>query len=86
MGRGDPGGPEPEYQAFALLAGVLDALVEAGRLDARNRAASEAAAWAGVHGLSLLLLDGPMRRLPEAAREAVIERTLAGVVAGIVAP
>ncbi|HET6856284.1 MAG TPA: TetR/AcrR family transcriptional regulator [Streptomyces sp.] len=92
-GEGDDGwagvtrpGPGPEYRAFALLTGVLDALADAGRLSAGNRPASEAAAWAGVHGLSLLMLDGPMRRLPEEAREAVIERTLAVVVAGIVAP
>ncbi|MEN8654478.1 hypothetical protein ABCR94_28745 [Streptomyces sp. 21So2-11] len=66
---------------------MLDALADAGRLSARNRPASEAAAWVGVpHGLSPLMLDGPMRRLPEAAREGVIERTLAVVVAGIGAP
>ncbi|WP_274564120.1 TetR/AcrR family transcriptional regulator [Streptomyces spiramyceticus] len=79
-------GDDPEYRAFVLLTGALDALVAAGRMPERNRPAAEAAAWAGVHGLSLLILDGPMRHLPDAERDAVIERTLRMIVSGMVAP
>ncbi|MFF8275662.1 hypothetical protein ACF05T_06025 [Streptomyces lateritius] len=36
----------------------------------------------GRHGLSLLLLDGPLRRLSEQRRADVVESTLAMVVSG----
>ena len=48
-----------------------------------NRPAAEVAAWSGVHGLSLLILDGPLDRLPVDQRDAVVERTLATIVAGL---
>ncbi|MGW7364183.1 TetR/AcrR family transcriptional regulator [Streptomyces sp. NPDC054841] len=78
-----PVGEGPEYRAFVLLTAALDALVATGRMPERNRPGAEAAAWASVHGLSLLLLDGPLRGLPPEQRDAVIERTVANVVAGL---
>ncbi|MGP3926706.1 TetR/AcrR family transcriptional regulator [Streptomyces sp. 8N616] len=73
----------PEFSAFVLLSGVLDALVDTGRMRPENRPAAEIAAWSAVHGISLLILDGPLARLPADQRDAVVERTLTTVVAGL---
>ncbi|MEV0096721.1 TetR/AcrR family transcriptional regulator [Streptomyces sp. NPDC050738] len=80
-----PAGTAPEYRSFVLLTDALDALVASGRMPERNRPAAEAAAWAAVHGLSMLILDGPMSRLPDAVREVAVERTVAMVTAGLIA-
>ncbi|WP_329125989.1 TetR/AcrR family transcriptional regulator [Streptomyces sp. NBC_01465] len=80
-----PAGSDPSYRAFVLLTGVLDEMVASGRMPERNRPAAEAAAWAAVHGLSMLILDGPMKRLPEAVQDVAIERTVAMVTAGLIA-
>ncbi|MEV4945295.1 TetR/AcrR family transcriptional regulator [Streptomyces sp. NPDC053755] len=79
---GQPAEQEPEIRAFALLTDALDALARTGRGPCRSRPATEVAAWSAVHGLSLLLLDGPLRRLPAQRRQAVVESTLAMVVSG----
>lgn len=68
---------------YAFLSAVLDELVEVGWLDPERRPGAEAGPWAAVHGLSLLLLDGPYRHLDDAGREAVIERTLKMVLRGL---
>ncbi|MBT2439366.1 TetR/AcrR family transcriptional regulator [Streptomyces sp. ISL-36] len=75
--------PEPEIRAFSLLTEALNALARVGPIPRRARPAAEAAAWSAVHGLSLLLLDGPLRRLPEQRRADVVESTLAMVVSGV---
>ncbi|MGW6569574.1 TetR/AcrR family transcriptional regulator [Streptomyces sp. NPDC054975] len=80
---GRPTEPEPEFRAFALLTEALNALAGAGRTPRRARPAAEAATWSAVHGLSLLLLDGPLGGLPEQRRAAVVESTLALVVSGV---
>ncbi|MET8135753.1 TetR/AcrR family transcriptional regulator [Streptomyces sp. NPDC006290] len=73
-----------EFAAFRELSDTLDALVATGRMRPENRPAAEAAAWATVHGLSLLILDGPLALLPPDQRDAVVERTLTTIVAGLV--
>ncbi|MFJ5709341.1 TetR/AcrR family transcriptional regulator [Streptomyces sp. NPDC093105] len=70
--------PEPEIRAFALLREALEALDRTGG----RRPATGAAAWSAVHGLSLLLLEGPLRRLSAQRRADVVEATLAMVVSG----
>ncbi|GGU15711.1 MULTISPECIES: hypothetical protein [Streptomyces] len=82
MGVGRAPEPEPEIRAFPLLTDALNALARTGRIPRRARPAVEAAAWSAVHGLSLPLLDGPLRRLPEQRRADVVESTLAMVVSG----
>ncbi|MFC4472839.1 TetR/AcrR family transcriptional regulator [Streptomyces xiangluensis] len=74
----------PEFAAFVELADTLDALVATGRMRPENRPAAEVAAWSTVHGLSLLILDGPLAHLPADQRDAVVERTLTTIVAGLV--
>lgn len=68
---------------YAFLSAALDGLVEVGWTDPERRVGAEAGAWAAVHGLSLLLLEGPYRALDEAGRSAVIESTLTMVVGGL---
>lgn len=58
-----------------LLEWALDGLLEVGSLAPADRQAAATHAWAVVHGLSQLLL-GPMREMPPAERETVIESTL----------
>ncbi|MFF5389394.1 TetR/AcrR family transcriptional regulator [Streptomyces sp. NPDC013012] len=77
---------EPEIRAFTLLGEALDALARSNAPQRTVRPAAGAAAWSAVHGLSLLLLEGPLRRLPAQRRNAVVESTLAMVVTGTRAP
>lgn len=68
---------------YALLTALLDELVEVGHLAPERRPAAEAAAWSTVHGLSMLLIDGPLQGLSPDAREDVIDRTVAMVSRGL---
>lgn len=77
------GVPPLDAPAFSMLTDGLDALVEAGYLPVERRPLAEYAAWAGVHGLVRLIIDGPLADLPTAARDALIERTLTMIVKGL---
>lgn len=68
---------------FRHLAAALDALVAAGALSPQRRAGAEFLAWSTVHGLALLLLDGPLRGLPSAQADALGERLLDMVERGL---
>ncbi|EKZ97321.1 TetR family transcriptional regulator [Cupriavidus sp. HMR-1] len=46
---------------FELLGAALDRWVEAGLLPAERRPGAEYLAWSAVHGLSIMLIDGPLR-------------------------
>ncbi len=39
-----------------------------------DRLGADVVCWAAVHGLSVLLLDGPLRDVPAADRDAVLEQ------------
>ena len=79
-GEGAPargaGEPRARLGPFGLLGKQLDDLVAAGGLTPARRDNADFAAWSAVHGLSMLLLAGPLRELPEARRNAVLERIL----------
>ena len=49
------------FNPFQLLSAALDRMVEAGILPAERRPGAEYLAWSAVHGLAMLLLDGPLR-------------------------
>lgn len=70
---------------YAFLSSVLDDLVAAGRLDPAYRPGAESGPWAAVHGLSMLLIDGPYRTMAGPEREALIEKTLDMVLHGLLA-
>jgi AcrR family transcriptional regulator len=66
--------------AYDLLSARLDELVNVGVITPERRPGLEYAAWSGVHGLSTLLNDGPLRDLPPAERAHAI-----GVVVDVIA-
>ena len=69
--------------AFSILQRVIDGGQRAGRLapgDARELAV---AAWAQVHGLATLLLEGQLPRDDDSAGEALVRRSLQILVAGL---
>jgi len=68
---------------FELLGAALDRLVASGVLPSDRRPAAEYLAWSAVHGLAMLVLDGPLRRMTDPERESVAARLLTMVEKGI---
>jgi AcrR family transcriptional regulator len=77
--RAGRGGMTP----FQLLNAALDDLVEAGGLPRERRAGAEFLAWASVHGLAMLAIDGPLRGLRPAQIHGITERLLDMVLQGL---
>ncbi|VCU71091.1 HTH-type transcriptional regulator BetI [Pigmentiphaga humi] len=74
---------EKGLNPFELLSYALDAMVQAGVLPADRRPGAEFLAWSSVHGLALLIIDGPLRRAPPAVRGALGGRLLRMVENGL---
>jgi AcrR family transcriptional regulator len=72
--------------SYRLLGEVLDAMVVSGAMPASRRPGAPVAAWSAVHGLALLLLDGPLADLPPDHLDPLIGVTVDMVVAGLCAP
>ena len=68
---------------FELLSDALDALVQANVLSANRRPGAEFLAWSSVHGLALLIIDGPLRHAPPELRTALGLRLLKMVEDGL---
>jgi hypothetical protein len=68
---------------FEILGAALDRLVDAGVLPAKRRPGAEYLAWSAVHGLAMLVVDGPLRRLSTTQREHVAGRVLDMVEKGL---
>ncbi|RYF83931.1 MAG: TetR/AcrR family transcriptional regulator [Comamonadaceae bacterium] len=68
---------------FELLAAALDRLVDAQVLPAEQRPGAEYLAWSAVHGLAMLLIDGPLRGVPPAQVQALAQRLLQMVEKGL---
>ena len=68
---------------FELLSYALDALVQAGVLAPDRRPGAEFLAWSSVHGLALLMIDGPLRHAPQEIRKALSLRLLHMVEDGL---
>lgn len=68
---------------FELLCAALDAMVATGVLPAERRPQAEYLAWSAVHGMALLIIDGPLRGTPATARRALGERLLQMVENGL---
>ncbi len=68
---------------FQLLSAALDELVAAGALPAARRDGAEYLAWSAVHGLAMLMIDGPLRDHPPAHAPVIAERLLRMVEAGL---
>ncbi len=74
-----PGGLNP----FELLSAALDRMVEAGVLPARRRPRAEYLAWSAVHGMALLIIDGPLRGIGDDEAQALGQRLLDMVEKGL---
>ena len=68
---------------FELLGAALDAMVATGVLPAERRPQAEYLSWSAVHGMALLIIDGPLRGTPATARRALGERLLQMVENGL---
>lgn len=68
---------------FQLLAAALDGLVAAGVLPRHRRPGAELLAWSAVHGLAMLVIDGPLRGLDDTQRRAAAGQLLGMVERGI---
>lgn len=68
---------------FELLGAALDQMVSAGLMPASRRPGAEYIAWSAVHGLALLIIDGPLRGIPPDHVHAVSQRLFDMVEKGI---
>ncbi len=77
--KGGDSGLDP----FQLLGAALDRLVDAGAMPPERRPGAEFLAWSAVHGLALLVIDGPLRGLPREQVDALGQRLLDMVEKGL---
>ena len=68
---------------YQVLVDALDGLVAAGAIAADRRPGAEYAAWSAVHGLSCLLIDGPLRDLPAGDRQVALDKVLTMAIEGL---
>lgn len=68
---------------FQVLGDVLDRLLAAGVLPADRRQGAELLAWSSVHGLGMLVIDGPLRGLTADMIGIATERLLDMVQRGL---
>lgn len=68
---------------FQLLAAVLDELAEAAVLPRDRRPDSEYAVWSGVHGMAMLINQGPLRQAPATTTKRLIDLLLAFISRGL---
>ena len=68
---------------FQVLSTTLDELELTGVLPAARRAGAELHAWSAVHGLGMLIIDGPLRGLTDEMMDGATARLLDMVDRGI---
>ena len=68
---------------FELLGKAIDRLVDAGVLDPARRPNAEYLAWSAVHGLALLIIDGPLRGTDAGAIHSLGQRLIDMVERGL---
>jgi AcrR family transcriptional regulator len=73
----------PEHHPFQILMRCIDDLVALGVVSADRRDGLDEAAWAAVHGLSTLLLDGPLSAAPPARKQVIVDRLLDAIADGL---
>ncbi|KRV50638.1 hypothetical protein AQ490_16425 [Wenjunlia vitaminophila] len=75
-----------QVRSYSMLTEALDDLVARGLMPVSRRPLAETAAWAPMHGICLLILDGPLAQLDEAARSEAVERLIDVVMGGLCRP
>lgn len=84
-----PGAPDPAkagqsgLNPFELLGAALDRLVTAGVMPPERRPGAEFLAWSAVHGLAMLVIDGPLASVVGPQMELVGQRLLDMVEKGL---
>ncbi len=68
---------------FQLLSLALDRMQESGLLSKKDRKDAEYLAWSTVHGLALLVLEGPLHKMPQEMVLALGERLVVMVERGL---
>ena len=68
---------------FQLLSLALDRMQESGLLSKKGRKDAEFLAWSTVHGLALLVLEGPLHQMPQEMVLALGERLVVMVERGL---
>jgi AcrR family transcriptional regulator len=68
---------------FQLLSLALDRMQQSGLLKGKSRQGAEYLAWSTVHGLALLVLEGPLHAMPRQMVLALGERLVAMVERGL---
>jgi AcrR family transcriptional regulator len=68
------------------LRNALDELVEAGLLHPRRREGVEFPVWSTVHGLAVLIEQGPLRVAPDEDIRALTDRVLGFIAESLLAP
>ena len=68
---------------YEILNAVLDELVAAGAIPASHRPYSETVAWSAVHGLSMLIINGPLAGTPPAEIDRMLNRLCDVIDAGL---
>jgi AcrR family transcriptional regulator len=68
---------------FQLLGATLDQMVATGALDTARRPGAEFLAWSAVHGFAMLILDGPLRSLPQEHIQPLGDRLIEMVEKGL---
>ncbi len=76
---------EDQLGPFELLQRQTEQLVQAARLPPRARRYASLVAWAALHGLSMLALDGQLDRLADRERDQLVDRLVRMVDAGLLA-
>lgn len=72
-----------DHHPFQILIGCIDDLVATGVLSPDRRDGLDEAAWAAVHGLSTLFLDGLLSEADTARKELITDRLLGVIAEGI---
>jgi AcrR family transcriptional regulator len=75
----DGHGPTP----FQLLGSALDELVTAGVLPAERRPDAEYSVWSSVHGMAVLITQGPLRGMPAPFVRHVTDQLFAFITRGL---
>ncbi len=74
---------ESGLNPFELLGAALDRMVDTGLLPAERRPGAEYLAWSAVHGMALLIIDGPLRQLGPVQIRSLAQRLLDMVEKGL---
>lgn len=78
-----PATGESGLDPFQLLGLALDRMLAAGILAVSQRPSAEFLAWSAVHGMAMLMLDGPLRTTPRDELNTLSQRLLTMVEHGL---